>query len=70
MHFKDFPQKSWEELLPGAETPGRNLVADLVKYSDGERLSAENVSRGDSIAMDDTNVINFDSRSHICFLNR
>ncbi|QSZ33171.1 hypothetical protein DSL72_002757 [Monilinia vaccinii-corymbosi] len=36
-----FPSKSWEELLPDAEGHGRDLVARLVVYESGNRLTAD-----------------------------
>ncbi|TGO62317.1 hypothetical protein BOTNAR_0115g00220 [Botryotinia narcissicola] len=36
-----FPSKPWEELLPNAEEDGRNLVASLVVYESGNRITAD-----------------------------
>ncbi|CAD6452860.1 32850813-ea30-45ec-b91a-e8044477fccf [Sclerotinia trifoliorum] len=36
-----FPSKSWEKLLPDAEEDGRDLVASLVIYESGRRLTAD-----------------------------
>lgn len=39
--WKDFPARSWEEILPGARDDERDLVAGLVRFESGSRLSAE-----------------------------
>ncbi|KAB8292383.1 hypothetical protein EYC80_008119 [Monilinia laxa] len=36
-----FPRKPWEELLPDVEEDGRDLVAELVVYESGDRLTAD-----------------------------
>ncbi|KAI9666443.1 MAG: hypothetical protein M1821_004379 [Bathelium mastoideum] len=41
MAFYEFPAVGWEALLPGVEAEARDLVARLVRYESGERLSAE-----------------------------
>lgn len=38
-----FPSKSWEELIPNAGDDGRDLVANLVVYESGNRLTADQV---------------------------
>ena len=44
MTFVQFPRKTWEEILPGVEAEGRDLVAGLVRYQSSERMRAEEVS--------------------------
>lgn len=44
MHFVKYPAKGWDEILPGAEEQGRELVKQLVRFESGNRLSAEEVS--------------------------
>lgn len=44
MHFVRYPGKRWEEILPGGSEEGRDLVARLVRFESGERMSAEEVS--------------------------
>ena len=39
-----FPRKAWEEILPGVEAEGRDLVAGLVRFQSSERMRAEEVS--------------------------
>ncbi|KAK5168623.1 mitogen-activated protein kinase [Saxophila tyrrhenica] len=41
MNFKQYPGKSWEELLPGAGQNARELVRGLVVFESGWRLTAE-----------------------------
>ncbi|KAA8564318.1 hypothetical protein EYC84_011262 [Monilinia fructicola] len=36
-----FPSKSWDELLPNVEEDGKDLVANLVIYESGDRLTAD-----------------------------
>lgn len=43
MTFVQFPGKTWEEILPGVEAEGRDLVGELVRYQSTERMSAEEV---------------------------
>ena len=43
MTFVQFPSKTWEEILPGVEAEGRDLVENLVRYQRTERMSAEEV---------------------------
>ena len=43
MTFVQFPGKTWEEILPGVEAEGRDLVGKLVRYQSTERMSAEEV---------------------------
>ncbi|KAI9815626.1 MAG: hypothetical protein M1832_005257 [Thelocarpon impressellum] len=40
MAFHAFPARSWAELLPDVPEPARDLVARLVRYESGRRLSA------------------------------
>lgn len=44
MTFVQFPGKTWEEILPGVEAEGRDLVGGLVRYQSTERMRAEEVS--------------------------
>ena len=44
MAFRDFPAKSWDELLPHAPSLARDLVSKLIVYESGQRLSAEEAS--------------------------
>lgn len=44
MTFVQFPGKTWEEILPGVEANGRDLVGKLVRYQSTERMTAEDVS--------------------------
>lgn len=44
MNFAKYPQKQWEDILPGVEDDERDLVKLLVQYESGWRLSAEDVS--------------------------
>jgi len=41
MNFREYPPKTWEEILPGVEGETRDLVGALVRYSGGQRLTAE-----------------------------
>jgi len=41
--YRDFPGKGWEELLPGVDVDGRDLVSRLVCYESGQRLTAVEV---------------------------
>ncbi|GAB7360881.1 hypothetical protein MBLNU230_g0867t1 [Neophaeotheca triangularis] len=41
MNFKQYPAKTWEQILPGTRAEARDLVAKLVVYESGKRLSAE-----------------------------
>jgi cyclin-dependent kinase len=43
MRFTKYPSRSWDEILPGVEIKGRDLVSKLVVYESGDRLSAEEV---------------------------
>ena len=45
MTFVQFPGKTWEEILPGVEVEGRDLVERLVRYQSTERMRAEEVSQ-------------------------
>jgi len=41
--YQEFPGRSWEELLPGVDENGRDLVGKLVRYESGQRLTAHEV---------------------------
>jgi hypothetical protein len=43
MEFYDYPPKPWSEVLSGASSQGRDLVAQLVRYESHERISAAEV---------------------------
>jgi hypothetical protein len=43
MKFTEYPSKPWDEILPGLESAGRDLVSRLVVYESGDRLSADEV---------------------------
>ncbi|KAJ5097454.1 hypothetical protein N7456_008175 [Penicillium angulare] len=45
MEFHPFAAQSWEEILPGASSKGRDLVQQLVCYESGQRVSAEQALR-------------------------
>ncbi|KAJ9356099.1 protein kinase [Paecilomyces variotii] len=40
MEFYEYPPKTWEEILKGASSKGRDLVSKLVCYETGQRISA------------------------------
>lgn len=40
MHFTKYAGKEWEDILPGADEKGRDLVRSLVRFESGRRLSA------------------------------
>ncbi|KAJ5561700.1 hypothetical protein N7461_000461 [Penicillium sp. DV-2018c] len=40
VEFHSYPPRSWDEILPGASSNGRDLVNQLVRYQSSERLSA------------------------------
>ncbi|EKV06273.1 Cell division protein kinase, putative [Penicillium digitatum] len=40
VEFHSFPSQSWENILPGASSNGRELVSRLLCYESSERLSA------------------------------
>ncbi|KAG6005194.1 hypothetical protein E4U43_000620 [Claviceps pusilla] len=39
-----FPQRSWEEILPDVHAPFRDLVARLLRFESGDRMTAEEAS--------------------------
>ncbi|KAG5984456.1 hypothetical protein E4U55_004676 [Claviceps digitariae] len=39
-----FPQRSWEEILPHVHAPFRDLVARLLRFESGDRMTAEEAS--------------------------
>ncbi|RDW91943.1 hypothetical protein BP5796_01337 [Coleophoma crateriformis] len=39
--YQEFPGKSWDELLPGVDTKAKDLVAGMVRYESGSRLTAK-----------------------------
>ena len=41
MNFRQYPGKSWEEILPNAGADAVYLVQKLVVFESGHRLSAE-----------------------------
>ena len=41
MNFRQYPGKSWREILPDADADGVELVSSLVVFESGCRLSAE-----------------------------
>ena len=43
MQFHEYPNKPWDELLPGGGPEARDLVAGLVRYESRSRLSAVEV---------------------------
>ncbi|WEW54938.1 mitogen-activated protein kinase [Emydomyces testavorans] len=40
IEFREYPAQTWEEILSGATSLGRDLVKKLVKYEGSERLTA------------------------------
>lgn len=44
MAFTEYPGRTWDEILPGAEPKAIDLVKRLVKYEGSERLDAQTVS--------------------------
>ena len=44
MQFVEFPPKTWEEILPGADGVASDFVRKLVKYQSSERSKASKVS--------------------------
>ncbi|KAL4939390.1 hypothetical protein BDV06DRAFT_199079 [Aspergillus oleicola] len=40
IEFYKYPPKSWDEILQGSSSNGRDLVSKLVRYESGQRLSA------------------------------
>ncbi|KAI1913007.1 mitogen-activated protein kinase [Ophidiomyces ophidiicola] len=40
IEFREYPARSWEEILCGVSSLGRELAKDLVKYEGSERLTA------------------------------
>ena len=44
MQFVEFPGRTWEEILPGADEVARDFVGKLVRYQSSERLTAAEVS--------------------------
>lgn len=45
MTFKDFPRKSWDEILPGVEGEEVAFVEALLKYEAGARMTAGDALR-------------------------
>jgi cyclin-dependent kinase len=43
VEFHSFPTQTWEDILPGASSNGRDLVSHLLRYESSERLSATEV---------------------------
>lgn len=43
MSFVDFPAKTWEDILPGAETDEIAFVRGLLVYESGARMTATEV---------------------------
>lgn len=43
VEFYSFPTQSWEDILPGASSNGRDLVSHLLCYESSARLSATEV---------------------------
>jgi cyclin-dependent kinase len=43
VEFHSYPPQTWEDILPGASSNGRDLVSQLVRYESSERLSAAEV---------------------------
>lgn len=48
IEFYKYPAKSWDEILRGASSSGRDLVSKLVRYESSQRYSAAEV-RGPTI---------------------
>lgn len=46
MSWKKYPGKTWDEILPGIEEEGRDLLKRLVVFESGRRMSAGEVSNG------------------------
>lgn len=44
VEFHPFAAQSWDDILPGASSKGRDLVRQLVCYESSQRLSADEVS--------------------------
>ncbi|KAK5022578.1 mitogen-activated protein kinase, partial [Cryomyces antarcticus] len=40
MRFHDFPRREWDAILPTASESARDMVAKLVRYESGRRLTA------------------------------
>ncbi|KAL4795384.1 kinase-like domain-containing protein, partial [Aspergillus venezuelensis] len=40
IEFYKYPAKSWDEILQGSSSNGRDLVSKLVRYESGQRISA------------------------------
>ncbi|KAJ5291230.1 hypothetical protein N7478_000481 [Penicillium angulare] len=45
MEFYPFAAQSWEDILPGASSKGRDLVQQLICYESSQRVSAEQALR-------------------------
>jgi cyclin-dependent kinase len=45
MEFREYPPKSWDEILCGAASNGRDLASRLVRYESSERISTTEVCR-------------------------
>lgn len=43
IEFYEYPGQSWDDILKGASSNGRDLVSHLVKYESSERYSATEV---------------------------
>ncbi|KAJ5082394.1 hypothetical protein N7532_011437 [Penicillium argentinense] len=48
VEFQSFPAQSWDEILPGSSSNGRDLASHLVCYESRQRFSAEEVSDRES----------------------
>lgn len=47
VQFYDFPAQSWDGILPGVSSKGRDLARQLLCYESSQRLTAEEVSNSD-----------------------
>lgn len=50
VEFHPFPTRSWDDILPGVSSTGRDLACHLLCYESGHRFSAEEVSNSDRFA--------------------
>lgn len=51
VEFHAFSPQSWDEILPGASSNGRDLARQLLCYESKERLSAEEVGDSDPVVL-------------------
>lgn len=63
IEFYKYPGQSWDEMLKGASSNGRDLVSHLVKYESSERYSATEVR--ESTIFGRAIILTFRRRYHI-----